>query len=148
MTTKSFFDHERKSAERIKRFQLPHSFKRIGIAISVLALVLVLASSTLFESTFHKEMTKYLLLLGMLIIVLAKEKIEDERIAQLRLQAFRFAFVFGVVMTLLQPFVDLFVDLFLEDGEPVFTEESNFKVLWYLLAMQIFYFEYLKKLYR
>ncbi|MEO1259243.1 MAG: hypothetical protein AAFZ15_10625 [Bacteroidota bacterium] len=148
MSTNSFLDRERRSVDQIKRFQLPHSFKRIGLIVSVLALIVLFASSALFESAFYKEMIKYVLLFGMLIIVLAKEQIEDERIAQLRLQAFRFAFVFGVIMTLMQPFAHLFVDLFAPDGEPVFAEKSNFKVLWYLLAMQIFYFEYLKKLYR
>ena len=98
MTTKSFFDHERRGADQIKRFQLPHSFKRIGTIISILSLILIAASSSLFESSFHKELIKYILLFGMLLVVLAKEKIEDERISQLRLQAFRFAFVFGVVI--------------------------------------------------
>ncbi len=147
-TTSSFLECERKSLDRMKRFQLPNSFKKIGIGLAMFSFVLLFTNAFLWEMIELKWMAKYGLLGGMLLISISKDEIEDELIAKLRMQSYTFAFIAVVLFTLAQPFINYLVDFMVQDGEAVFKDMGDFQILWFLLSVQVFYFLYLKKLYR
>ena len=79
---------------------------------------------------------------------ISKEALEDEFITELRMQSYKFAFTLGVIYTLVLPFVDYLGDAVFSPEHAMFKDVGDFQVLWLLLGMQIFYFEYLKRLYK
>lgn len=113
------------------KFLLPHVFKKVGwilLSISILIWGYVtfvvqddldflytyvfaavgsefLKSETTFFRIINANITFTLIgilfLIGGLLVVFSKEKIEDEYIARLRLQAFQWAFLFNYVILLL-----------------------------------------------
>lgn len=147
-TTSSFLECERKSLERMKRFHLPNAFKKIGIVLAIFSFILLFANAFLWDTIELRWLAKYGLLGGMLLISISKDKIEDELITKLRMQSYTFAFIAVVLFTLAQPFINYLVDFIVQDEGAVFKDMGDFQILWFLLSVQVFYFMYLKKLYR
>ena len=93
--------------------QLPTYFKRIGLAVMVLAVVpLVLkaiGSIDMARQTRHLVgvLTMNAFILGMLLIALAKDKVEDEMFIAIRIQSMAVAFIFAVFYVIVTPFVAL-----------------------------------------
>ena len=89
--------------------QLPTYFKKIGIAITALAVapvVYVIAASVEIAKPTRGLfflLSEDALILGMLFIALAKDKVEDEMIKDVRLKSMARAFVAAVGFVLLQP---------------------------------------------
>lgn len=84
---------------------LPNAFKYVGLAILallIIGLVTIKLSdpSLLKENELLRDGTLGVMSIGLLVIILSKDKIEDERVVQLRFQAFMLAFLFGVLFTL------------------------------------------------
>lgn len=96
-----------------KKHGIPTYFKKIGLTIMVLALLpgLVVKIWDIELAQHSKELirvlTKNAFILGVLLIALAKDKIEDEMIGALKLRTMAFAFVFGVLIVIITPLVDL-----------------------------------------
>ena len=87
---------------------LPSYSKKIGITCILVTVSLCITSVTF--SWFERdnililmELTKVLTLLSLLIITLSKDKIEDELVMLLRLQALVFAFFSGVLFSITLP---------------------------------------------
>ena len=141
----SILDCESKSLERINSFQLPIIYKKIGIGlflISITALFVIAFTSS--DDTF-KLVAKYGMLIGLLIVSISKEKIEDELVRDLRLRSFSFAFIVGVLYALSLPFIDFFIDLIAQSESAAFEGLGDFQILWILLACKVSYFELLKR---
>lgn len=146
MAKETFCEAEERRFERFKNFGLPHSFKKIGIAIIVLSLLtIIIGKMADFNNPTLKFAMKRIILVGLLVIALAKEKIEDERILTMRGQAFSMAFVAGVVYTLVQPLVNLIADLIVEDDKGPLTDIGDFQILWFLLTMYLLFFYMIKR---
>lgn len=98
---------------------LPNYFKKIALVlliISILTAILAASGIVFVADPFFKEITKNFALLSMLILVLSKEKTEDELISRIRLQSFTVAFIYGVVMVFINPYLNLlFGDSFITD---------------------------------
>lgn len=141
---KSIAACEQRKIDKLKKYQLPNTFKKIGIIIAVFSFVLLMINGFFIDNLIIREATKYTLLIGMLIISISKEKIEDERIAQLRMQSYTVAFIAGVILALFQPFANILVDFLLGASEPAMKDTGDFVTLWTLLSVQLFYFELLK----
>jgi membrane protein CcdC involved in cytochrome C biogenesis len=148
MNSKSFLDSERKSLDKLKKYQLPHSYKKIGVLISILFFISLFVNAFTINSIYYREIIKYGLLFGLLIISISKDQIEDEYIVNLRMQSYTFAFIAGVILTLLQPFINYGVDTLVQGADAVFKNSSHFEILWILLTIQVFYFHYLKRIFR
>ncbi len=148
MTSTSLINCERKSLEKMAKFQLPYPFKKIGIAVAVFSFLALFVNAFSVNVPELRTMAKYGLLVGMLLISISKEKIEDELIAKLRMQSFTFAFIIGVVFALAQPFANYLVDVVFNSQEAFFKDTGDFEILWMLLSIQVFYFEFLKRLYK
>lgn len=145
MGLKNIQECERSRIERWAGFQLEHKWKRIGIAASSLCfmslLVLKLTGFNTLESSF---VLKRILLVGLLIISLSKDKEEDEMIVSLRAKSFTLAFILAVLYALIQPFVNVLV-FYLIKGGASGDHFSYFQVLSFMLMLQIMFFEVLKR---
>ncbi|MGV6829113.1 MAG: hypothetical protein ACWA45_06910 [Flavobacteriales bacterium] len=145
MALKSFIDCERKNLEKLQKLQLPNSFKKVGwviFSISIIALFLTT------KGTYPKMIVKYTLLLGLLLVSVSKEKMEDELIKNLRMQSVTFAFIAAVLITITNPLISYLLNFVLSTKQDPFSGVGDWQILWLLLSIQIFYFEYLKKMYQ
>lgn len=59
------------------------------------------------QKAFFKVFTLNGFILGLLFVALAKEKVEDEMIAQMRLKAMSQTFIWAVLYVIVMPFMDL-----------------------------------------
>ncbi|MGB5941504.1 MAG: hypothetical protein WBG71_01355 [Leeuwenhoekiella sp.] len=150
MTTKvhSILECERKSLKKFTKYQLPHKFKKIGFVIFAVSFLSVFVIGFATEGASFEEIGKRVsklgILIGLLIISISKEQIEDERVISLRMQSYAFAFIWAVIVSLVFPFVNYVVDAaFLE--KTALQDTGDFFVLWMLLAVQVAFFHVLRK---
>jgi len=148
MTIKSVLDCERKSLEKMKKYQLPNQFKKIGFSILIISFVSLFMNRFSINDLEFKMIAKYGMLVGLLIASISKEKIEDELISNLRMQSYTFAFIVGVIITLTNPFFSYIVDFFIKAKESSTNGVGDWQILWLLLSIQVFYFEFLKRLHK
>lgn len=147
MNVKSFMECERKSLEKMKRYQLSNKFKKIGIGIIIISVVAFIVNKLSIENINLKLTSKYGILIGLLLISISKEKIEDELIKSLRMQSYTFAFIAGVIITLLtNPIFNYIANLISEKQQGSFEGVGDWEILWILLSIQVFYFEFLKRM--
>ena len=131
-----------------EKFLIPNIFKKIGLILVLFSFVLLIVNKVAFDNEIYRLVIKYVLLLGMFLMAIAKEKIEDELIAKMRMQSFALAFITGVILSLAMPYIDYFVDVLLSRENPVIKENGDFLILWLLLSVKVLYFESLKKYYK
>lgn len=148
MTLKSIADCERKSISRMKKYQLPHSFKRVGFLLFAASFIFLFVNAFSWDVESYRVAARYGILVGLLITSISKESVEDELIIKLRMESYAFAFIMGVVYALVLPLADYLIDLGLKPEEASVKDTGDFVILWMLLCVQIFYFEVLKRLYR
>lgn len=113
---------------------LPSYFKRIGISLIIASiLVLIAFKIEVFEGSKEtwKHVSISLILLGLSIIALTKNKIEDEFTMLLRLKALGAAFIFGLAYVLISPILNLIF------GDDVNEYPSS---LSFMMSMLLFYF--------
>lgn len=147
MNVKSFMECERKSLEKMKRYQLPNRFKKIGIGIVIISLVTFFVNKFSIENIDLKLIAKYGILVGLLLVSISKEKIEDELMTSLRMQSYTFAFIAGVIITLLtNPLFNYIANIISQKQQANFQEVGDWEILWILLSVQVFYFEFLKRM--
>lgn len=145
---KSFCESERKQLETFNQFQFPSYIKQIGFGLLIFSFI-VLFSIPIFslENVILKSISKNGILFSMLLIVMSKDKIEDEMTNQLRLQSYKLAFLAGVIYTLVQPYIIFAIGFFIKPEKEIqFEEIQMFPILFFFLAMQILFFYVLKKI--
>jgi hypothetical protein len=93
---------------------LPNIFKKIGVAVMLLAFlpaVIVKAVNIQLTPT-NKEVFRLLtinaFILGLLFVAWAKDKVEDELTVAIRLKAMGWSFIWAVLFVIIKPFVDMF----------------------------------------
>ena len=92
---------------------LPGYFKIIGLGLMILAfapeVIIILNKVSILapQKELLKLITKSVFILGLLVIALSKDKIEDEMTFTIRLNAMAWAFLFAVFMVITEPFVDI-----------------------------------------
>ncbi len=144
MRTGTLLDSERKSLKKLTKFQFPNYFKKIGFTLAIISFTVIILNKFAIDNAVIKSIAKYGMLVGLLLVSVSREKIEDELVIRLRMESFTFAFIAGVVYALLIPMIDYTVD-FLIKAEAIFKDTGDFQILWMLLVCQICYFELLKK---
>lgn len=147
MNLRDIQDCETKRLNKYKRFLvLPNYFKKIGLVIFIISLVFVLAVGFLTEGNETiKQIGKNITLISLLIIVLSKEKIEDELIEKLRGQAFTLAFITGVIYAIFQPYINYLVAAVVKPEKAVFEQLGDFVILWFMLVVYLCFFYMLKR---
>ena len=148
MTKKSFLESERKSVEKMRKLQLPHRFKKIGVVLSIVSFIGILIIKFTSNIPEFKFIFIYGMIIGLLLYSISKDKIEDEFITQLRMQSYTFAFIIGVFFILIQPLINYIVDLTIKSNDPHFEDFGDYQILLFLLLIQVFYFEFSKRLYK
>lgn len=144
MSKESLCERERSHIEKMNKFQLPHRLKKVGYYIAFGAFALMIAKKFFEEPAWVKPALRWALLIGMLIISLAKDKIEDEFIDSLRSQSYRLAFILAVVYSLVQPFINYGVGILFDENEKL-QGFSYFQVLFFMLLVQLLFFFQLKR---
>ena len=146
MNLKSIQEYDRKSAQRLINFKLPHYWKKIGW-YGFIILFVGLLSTKFFEDdlTVLKEVLKKASLVFLFIIVIARERIEDERIQNMRSQAFSFSFLAAVLYTILQPLVNYLVFAIVKPEKAAVVDLGDFQILWFMLVVYLMFFYVLKK---
>ena len=137
-------DKERRRLEMMNKFQLPNKFKKVGWSIVIIAFLLMIAKKFVEEPTWVKPFLSNTLLIGMLLVSMAKEKIEDEFIVSLRSQSYRLAFIIGVIYSLIQPYVNYYIAILVR-GNDAKLSFDYFQVLFFMLLVQLLFFYKLKK---
>ena len=129
----------------LSKVQLPNSFRKVGFGI-VVASFLVMVGFKFIEGEplWTKQFLKQAMIIGLLIISLAKEDIEDELIETLRSKSYALAFIIGVGYTMLQPLANYVVDLILGKQDAP-TEIGYVQVILFMLLIQVGFFEVLKR---
>ena len=147
MENSSFCDKETKMLNKFYNFQLANSYKKLGYYIAFGTFGLMIAKKFFEEPDWVKPALKVLLLIGMLVISLSKDKVEDELIDSLRSKSYRLAFIMGVLYALVQPIVNFAVGSVLnQDAE--LAGFDYFQVLFFMLLVQLMMFWQLKRFYR
>ena len=143
---------ERSRIDQWAAFQLDYKWKKIGVIFSLVITVVLLIQKFSRPSGFQydTEHVSYLFflerffLIGLLIIIVSKDKIEDEMITSIRARSFKLAFICAVLYAVIQPFVNALVFYVLAKDSMGYNS-TYFQVLTFMLMLQILFFEVLKR---
>ena len=92
---------------------LPNYYKKVGIGLIVLTaliftfLIIICPTATQNTKELLKILLQSFLLIGLLIIAIARDRVENESIHFLRLTSMSMSFVFGVVYVIVNPLISL-----------------------------------------
>ena len=147
MSKQSICERERSYLSKMNKFQLGNQFKKVGYGIAIAAFILMIGRKYIENSEWLRPILHGVLLIGLLVISLSKEKLEDEFLDSLRSQSYRLAFIMAIVYSLVQPVVNYaVVVLFNQDDE--LQGFSYFQVLFFMLIVQLMMFWQLKRMNR
>jgi hypothetical protein len=103
------------TSNKYTRSLLPNYFKKIGIAVIVVAVAtLLLLKPFIIDATpetkeFAKVAIFNFIILGVFFFAWSTNKIEDEMTLQIRLKAVLGSFIFIIAYTFIYPFISFFV---------------------------------------
>jgi hypothetical protein len=137
-------ERERIQLEKMNKFQLQSQYKKIGFIVALGSFFFMIAIKYIDNPVWLKPFLHGVLLIGLLLISVSKEKIEDEYIDSLRSQSYRLAFILAIVYALVQPIVNFVVAYVLNQDDDI-KSFSYFQVLFFMLIVQLLYFWKLKK---
>lgn len=134
-------------AKRMRKIHLlPNYFKKIGVALAILSIFIMLLPKILgMETGIIGSLGKNFFLVAMLLFTISKDQIEDELSMQLRAQSYSWAFVFGVAYAIIQPYITYSMELLLKPDKAVLVDLDVFSILWFMLMLQILFFYVFKK---
>ncbi|MFA7115851.1 MAG: hypothetical protein WC140_01260 [Bacteroidales bacterium] len=113
---------------------LPTNFKKVAFGImllSALFVILYIFKIITIDKDMVKTISKSGFLISLLLLVITRNKIEDELTLKIRLKAFSASSIYGVGVVILEPFINL-----LFDGSFL----SDMGVTELLISMFFFYF--------
>ena len=146
MTKSHYENYQQKEFNKLMNLRLlPNYYIRIGIWLfAVCFIILLLIKFSVLESETVHFISREGILISLLFISVAREKVEDELIVRLRSQAFAIAFIWGVVYSLVSPYADILVGYFRGSGEMVLKDLGAYRLLVTMLLAQIGFFRLLK----
>ncbi len=144
MKKSTICERERIQLEKMNKFQLGNPYKKVGFTETITSFVLIIAIKYIDNPVWLKPFLHGILLIGLLLISVSKEKIEDEYIDSLRSQSYRLAFILAIVYALLQPIVNVVVSYVLQQDNE-YESFNYFQVLFFMLIVQLLFFWKLKK---
>ena len=144
MKKSTICERERIQLEKMNKFQLGNPYKKVGFTETITSFVLIIAIKYIDNPVWLKPFLNGILLIGLLLISVSKEKIEDEYIDSLRSQSYRLAFILAIVYALLQPIVNVVVSYVLQQDNE-YESFNYFQVLFFMLIVQLLFFWKLKK---
>jgi len=147
MKTEKILECERQRFNKIINFRLPHRFLKIGIVIIAISIIAMFVRAFLMEgdTEWLKGVLQKTLLIGMLIMSVSKDRVEDEMTMTLRSQSYAIAFVIGVVYALVMPYVEFGVSNVVHSGGESLKGLGDFQVLLFMLMIQLMFYHNLKR---
>jgi hypothetical protein len=147
MNTEKIINCERNRFQKFINFRLPHRFMAIGIIMLFASIVMMFIRAFIMDgdTEWLKLILQKTLLVGMLIMSLSKDKIEDEQTISLRAQSYAIAFVVGVIYALVMPYVEFGVSNVVHSGGETFKNLGDFQVLLFMLMIQLMFYHNLKR---
>ncbi|PQJ81953.1 hypothetical protein [Polaribacter glomeratus] len=145
MLKESICERERSQLEKMNKFQLTYQFKKVGYSIAIGTFIAMIARKYLEDSEWLRPILHGILLIGLLLISVSKEKLEDEFIVSLRSQSYRLAFIMAIVYSLAQPLVNFGVAFLFNQNEEA-KSFDYFQVLFFMLIVQLLFFWKLKRM--
>ena len=91
-----------------------------------------------------KDASKKALLIGMLIMSVARDKVEDELTVKLRMMSYAWAFITGVLYALILPYVEFGVSNIVHSGGEAYKDLGDFQILTFMLMIQLLFYHNLK----
>jgi hypothetical protein len=144
MNKPSICERERNQLNKMNKFQLRNQYKRVGYIVALFSFILMIAIKYFEHPDYLKPTLHGLLLIGLLLVSVSKEKIEDEYIESLRSQSYRLAFILAIIYSLVQPLINFGVASLLNQDDKL-EGFSYFQVLFFMLIVQLMFFWKLKK---
>ncbi len=132
MSKQSLCERERSHLEKMNKFQLGNQFKKIGYIIAVGTFVVMIGRKYIEDSEWIKPILHGILLVGLLLISLSKEKLEDEFVDSLRSQSYRLAFIMVIVYSLIQPLINFGVGYLFNQDEDMKAFELFSGIVFYV----------------
>ena len=139
--------------EKINKFigyQLPNKFKIVGLVLFITSILSIIVFESFFGNSKYYGLLDRIaqtgLVLGLLIISISKEKMEDELMIKIRMQSYNYAVMGAVLLYLIMPFVN-YALYFNNSYTPKMNGSKDVAVLALLLTIQILTFRKLKKAY-
>jgi len=135
---------------KITGFQLPNKYKIVGLVVFIVSMILSILLDIYLENDKYQDLFKRIAIstavIGLLVISISKEKIEDELILKLRMQSYNYAVIGAVIVYLTMPFINLAIVASFS-SIPKMDGSKDVSVLAALLTFQILAFRRLKKAY-
>lgn len=78
------------------------NIKKIGYIVTIGSFILIMARKYFEDSEWTRPILHGILLIGLLLVSVSKEKTEDELIDSLRSQSYRLVFILAIVYSLVQ----------------------------------------------
>lgn len=151
METKTKQEGDIEKINKFTGFQLPNKFKKVGLVLIIVSILAIVSSVKLYfidlrSQDLFERIAKTGMILGLLMISISKEKVEDELISKIRMQSFNYAVISAVLLYSLVPFIHY---IFILSFSKVATIEGSkdTAILSFLLFLQIIIFKKLKKAY-
>lgn len=138
---------ERKRMQKWLNFRLPYRFLKLGGGIAIIAIIVMFFRAFAMEgdTEWLKEITKKVLLVGLLMMSVSKDREEDEMTIALRMQSYALAFVVGVVYALVMPYIEYGVSNVVHGGGEAYKNLGDFQVLLFMLMIQLLFYHNLKR---
>lgn len=143
MSKQTICERERKNLEKMNKFQLQKKYKKVGFYVAIGSFILMISLKFFEDPIWLKPFLHGLLLIGLLIMSVSKDKLEDEYIDSLRSQSYRLAFILAIVYSLIQPLVNYGV-AFIFNQDDKLEGFDYFQVLFFMLIVQLMFFWKLK----
>ena len=146
MITEKTINCERNQIEKLINFQLPRSFKAIGIFFALSSSIgFILYKAFLADFTWIEQITKTVFIVGLLMIALSKDAIEDELIKSIRMKSFALGLIIGTLYMIVFPYIIYGADQLLNEVHKPFKEMTAYNVIGVILMYQVLFFEFLKR---
>jgi hypothetical protein len=122
---------------------LPRAYKIVGLTLFSLAflvpIILGLVNQEPWEQTaFRRQVANSIMLFGLLLFMLSREKVEDEFVDFCRLRAFRTALIAGVIYFLQDAFGTLGGNLVNSSFGVLIMQIAVYVVMFYVLKAGLF----------
>ena len=136
--------------DKLTNYRLPNKFKIVGLVLSIISIISVPIILSYAGELQHRDLLERiswtLAILGLLMISISKEKIEDELMAKIRMQSYQYALIGTVLLYSMFPFVTYVISLIFS-STPKMKGSEDIPLLAVMLVMQIITFKKLKKAY-
>ena len=148
MEKEKFIECERKNLQWLINFRLPSYFYKIGLLVIGVSIIIMFVRAFAMEgdTQWLKLLLQKTMVVGMLLMSVARDKDEDEMVVKLRMQSYTYAFVAGVLYAIVMPFVEYGVSNALKPEGEAFHDIGDFQLLIFILMVQLLCFHTLKRM--